>query len=114
MVLARLRRSSRFVAALLLASFLGLSHRASDDACAIDLLQSHDESKHVIGTPDAGAPDHCAVCHSIRTSRRPFGSIAHLGSPIVPGTVVDLPDVPFHRHPALDNRPARAPPAPLT
>lgn len=114
MALARLRRSSRVVAMLVLVSFWGLLHRGGDDVCVADPLQQHDESKHVIGSPDSGTPDHCAVCHSIRTPRRPFGTAVLFLSPVVPGTLVYLPEVPSRRAPALDNLPARAPPVPLT
>jgi mono/diheme cytochrome c family protein len=114
MALARLRRSSRTIALLLLASFWGLSHRAGDDVCAADLLQTHDASKHVIGAPDGGEPQHCAVCHSVRTPRRPFGAVPQLQPPLVLSPLVDLAQAVSHRAPALDNLPARAPPATLT
>lgn len=114
MALARLRRSSRIVVVLVLASFWGLSHRRGDDVCLADLLPPHDESKHVVGAPDDGAPDHCAICHSIRTPRRPFGPAAHVQTPLVQGAVVDPAEAASLRAPALDRLPARAPPVTLT
>jgi len=114
MVLTRLRRSSRAIAVLLLASFWGLTHRAGDDLCAADFVQAHDHSQHVIGAAASGAPDHCAVCHSVRAPRRPLDPAPQLHSPLVLSAVVDLSQAVSHRAPALDNLPARAPPATLT
>jgi hypothetical protein len=113
MVLARLRRSSRLIALLLLTSFWGVSHWAGDDACALGVFEAHDESRHGIRAPDGGEPDHCAICHSLRSPRRSFGPAAHLQRPIVQGPVVDTPEIQFRRAPALENLPARAPPATL-
>ena len=114
MVLAGLRRSSRAIAVLLLASFWGLSHRASDDACVVGAFEAHDESKHVVGAPDGAEPDHCAVCHSVRTPKRPFGPGAHLHAPLVLGALAQPTETASHRAPSLDRIPARAPPSTLT
>lgn len=114
MALIRLRRLSRLIAVMLLASFWGLAHRGSDDACATGVLEAHDESKHVIGEPDGDVADHCAVCHSVRTPRRPFGPAAQLQRPLILTAVVDLFEPAFRRAPALDRIPARAPPATLS
>jgi hypothetical protein len=114
MALARLRRSARVIAVVLLASFWGVSHGASDDACALGVLQAHDESKHVIRAPGGSEPQHCAICHSLRTPRRPIGPIGQLVSTDRYCAVDDLSHVNFRRAPALDNLPARAPPACLT
>jgi hypothetical protein len=112
MVLADLRRSARIVCLLLLASFWGLTHRAGDDPCVAGALQAHDESRHVIGAPGGGDPDHCAICHSIRTPR-PFGFLARFQSSLVRVSDVALSDAAPRRAPALDKAPARAPPATL-
>ena len=114
MVLAGLRRSSRAIAILLLASFWGLSHRASDDACAVGVFEAHDESKHVVGAPGGAEPDHCAVCHSIRSPKRPFGPAAHLSAPLVLGALIHQSETASRRAPSLDRLPARAPPSTLT
>jgi hypothetical protein len=114
MALAWFRLSSRIIALVLLASFWGLSHRGGDDACLKGALQSHDGAQHAIGAPDGGAPDHCAVCHSIRTPKRPAGSAGYLHSALVQGSIVDAPETSSRREPALDKLPARAPPASLT
>ena len=113
MALVRLRRASRTVAVLLLASFWSLSHWAGDDVCTADLLQTHDESKHVIGASVGIAPQHCAVCHSVRTPRRPTGPATHLRSPLAAGPVVDPGLASSGCAPVLENLPARAPPATL-
>ena len=114
MALARLRRTARLVAVILLASFWGLSHGASDDACAIGVLEAHDESKHVIRAPAGSEPDHCAICHSLRTPRRPIGPAVEPGGNDQYCAVDDLYDFTFHRGPSLDSLPARAPPVSLT
>jgi hypothetical protein len=113
MVLVRLRRSARVVALVLLASFWGLLHGDRDDACAFVAFEAHDESTPVVGGPGGGDRDHCVVCHSVRTPRRPLGAVAQLQSPIALGALVDLSDTAAHRAPALDCLPARAPPATL-
>jgi hypothetical protein len=113
MALARLRSSARIFALLLLGSFVGLWHSAADDACLTALVQAHDESKHVVGAPDAGPRDHCAVCHSVRTPRRPFAPPALLQRPAVAGAVVDSLQAASRRDPSLGQLPARAPPASL-
>jgi hypothetical protein len=114
MALARLRHSARLIAFALLASFWGVSHGATDDACVLSVLQAHDESKHVIRAPSGSEPDHCAICHSLRTPRRPIGPIGQLVSNDQPCPVDDLAGDHSRRAPALDNLPARAPPVSLT
>lgn len=114
MALARLRRSARVIALVVLASFWGVSHRASDDACADGVLPAHDESRHVLRAPGGSEPDHCAICHSLRTPRRPIGPIVQLGANDQCCPVDERTDVNFRRAPSLDNLPARAPPASLT
>jgi hypothetical protein len=114
MALARLRRSARLIALLVLASFWGVSHAAVDDSCALGELQAHDESKHAIRAPSGGEPDHCAICHSLRTPRRPLGPIGQLASNDRVSPVDDLAGDHYRRAPALDNLPARAPPVRLT
>ena len=111
---ARRRRSARIVALLVLGSFVGLWHGATDDVCQIGLLQAHDESKHVFVAPeDGGQQDHCAVCHSVRSPRRPLGPAPGLQRPLAAGAVVDSLQPPAHRDPSLGQLPARAPPASL-
>ena len=114
MFLARLRRLSRVVALLLLASFWGLGHRAGDDVCASDVPQAHDESQHAIGAASGVDIQHCAVCHSVRASRGPFGTLDHGRAPLIDGGTVRASEAVGRRAPALDRLPARAPPASLT
>lgn len=113
MVLDQLRRSSRVIAVLLLASFWSLSHRDVDDACTTGVFETHDESAHAFGAARDTTPDHCAVCHAARSPRRSFGPAAQLHAPRVPGTVVANSEAVSRRAPALDRLPARAPPATL-
>ncbi len=114
MLLARLRRSSRVVALLLLMSFWGLGHKAGDDICASDLPQAHDESQHAIGAAGGTAAQHCAICHLVRTPRGPFGSLDNVSIPLLDRGLVVAPEAVARRAPALDRLPARAPPASLT
>lgn len=114
MPLARLRRSSRFVALLLLASFWSLAHRGSDDACLTVVAEAHDESKHVLAAASGSTPEHCAVCHAVRTPRPPLGSAPAVRSPLDYTSVVPAGNRTSLRSPALEQRPARAPPASLT
>lgn len=104
----------RLVALLVLASFWTLGHPASDDACATGVFPAHDESQHAIGAADEAAPDHCAVCHSVRSPRRPFDAAGRLSSPLVAGGVVDPSAADPHRSPARAGLPARAPPVSLS
>jgi hypothetical protein len=111
MVLARLRRSSRVVAALVLASFWALSHPASDDPCVVGPLEAHDESKHVMGAAADAEPNHCVVCHSLRTAKRPFGPAPYLQVPPVAAVIVDAAAARRLGSPEPGRIPARAPPA---
>ena len=105
--------ASRLVALLVLASFWGLFHPASDDACAIGALPAHDEAQQAMGATADAVPTHCAVCHSIRSPRR-FDSAAQLPTPLAASVVVDpagsTPPLPAVR----TNVPARAPPDTLS
>ena len=114
MRLAWLRRSSRAVAVfLLLTSLWQLPHRAQDDEiCAPGAAEHHDESKHVFTTADALThPDHCAICHWLRSLNPVFSSGAAVAVPLVPGgrlASAGTRDVADSRG---DRLPARAPPA---
>jgi hypothetical protein len=114
MSLARRRRSSRFVAALLLVvSAFGLPHRAqSDDVCVPFGVEEHDESNHVFtGVTTAEHPQHCAVCHWLRWMKPVFSSSAVSAVQRDAGAdVVSFADTSL-RDPASDHIPARAPPA---
>ena len=113
MSLARLRRSSRIVAAvLLLVSAVGLPHRLqADDICVPPGLEEHDESKHVF-TPatDADHQRHCAVCHWLRWMKPVFSpSAVSAAQQDSSSDLVQLAATSF-RDPASDQLPARAPP----
>jgi hypothetical protein len=108
-----LQRSSRIVAALLLlATMWQMPHRWQDDDACAPVAESHDESKHVYTTPEAGPhAEHCAVCHWTRLLKPVFGSTAEATT--ASGGRSDL--LPFAaetvRDPASDRLPPRAPPA---
>lgn len=114
MSLGRLRRSSRFVAALLLlVSALGLPHRSrADDNCQPFAIEEHDESKHVFkAVATTSHADHCAICHWTRwlkpdLSTRTFAApVGDAGAELTASTWL-LP-----RNPSSDHLPSRAPPA---
>lgn len=114
MPLARLRRSARLVAMLLLASFWSVAHRGSDDACLTVVAEAHDESKHAMTGASGSAPEHCAVCHAVRTLRPPLGPAPAVRAPLDYALVLPVGVLSSHRSPALDQLPARSPPASLT
>jgi hypothetical protein len=112
MVLRALRSSSRAIVVVLIASFWGVLHRDASDPCGAGNVESHDESRHALeAASKSSEPDHCAVCHSVRSPRRPFGPAVHGRAPLVTWAVVDAPETAARRAPALDRIPARAPPA---
>src|SRR5688500_11517296 len=114
MSLAWLRRSARAVAAvLLLVSMWQLPHRAEDDAmCVPAAAEAHDESKHVFtSVADASHPEHCAVCHWLR-SLNPVIRTRSLNP--VPAECASGPWMLVSRSlrdPGGDRIPARAPPS---
>jgi len=117
MSLARLRRSSRIVAAVLLVvSAFGLPHRAqSDDVCVPLGVQEHDESKHVVtGVDTAEHQQHCAVCHWLRWFKPVFSTtVAPAYGQSAGADFVSLSEA-FRRAPATDQIPPRAPPSTLS
>lgn len=108
-----LRGSSRTVAViLLLASMWQLPHRSQDDEICAPAAEVHDESRHVVTSPDELAhPDHCAVCHWVRWMKPVFTAgpaiVAHQGA----GSDLAPVSPALRRDPASERRPARAPPA---
>jgi hypothetical protein len=111
----RHRRVARVVAALLLfGAMRGLAHPALDDtACAPAALEHHDESKHAIGAAVADEHQHCAICHWSRTVRSPLGTAAAFLAPQSAASLLPQLSAGVRRALALDNLPARAPPAAL-
>ena len=112
MLLARLRRSARGLAILLLlASTPAWPHLDQDDlACAPVAADRHDESKHAIDGWVASTHTHCAICHWARTLRRPAAP-AQVQAPLLVGATLAGRTTLSRRPPALDQLPARAPPA---
>lgn len=63
--------------ASMVASSLGLHYAAERDVACSPVLVAHDASAHSIGTganPDTAAPEHCFLCHSLRTFHPAFDS----------------------------------------
>ena len=113
MALAWLRRSSRAVAALvLLVSMWQLPHRAVDDEiCAPGGSEAHDESKHVFtGVSETDHPDHCAVCHWLRSIDPGHGQRSLTAVPLATDTRFFALVSGSLRAPDSSRLPARAPP----
>ena len=114
MPLAWLRRSSRFVAAVILMSSLWqLPHRAQDDEICVPAgAEHHDESKHVVTAPTSAAhTDHCAVCHWVRWMKPVFTAMPSTAVPRRPGSLLASNAASSWRDPSGDRLPARAPPS---
>ena len=109
---SRIRRSSRVVAAWLLAvSLLGLVHRpAADDLCLPYAGEEHDASRHAFTAATTPAHDHCAICHWQRFLRPTFNAVL-LWTPVVcAGTRVQFADGLSPAGSLAAPLPARAPP----
>jgi hypothetical protein len=113
MAVRALRRWSRVVAALLvLASIAGLPHFGPDDpACAPVEGGRHHETDHGLRAGGQVDDDHCAVCHWTRTLRSPIGASGKWALQVAARSRADAGTTHPRLAPALDNRPARAPPA---
>lgn len=112
MSLARLRRSSRFVAALLLlVSVCGLPHRSEGDDVCLPAVEEHDQSNHVYTAIAAAEhPQHCAICHWLRWMKPVFSSSVIAAAHIDQGTDLATSTALSLRDPGSDQLPARAPP----
>ena len=114
MSLVRIRRSSRVIAAILLAaSMLQFPHPSLDDeACTRSRAEAHDESKHVFTSATSPShPDHCAICHWTRWVKpvfaaRPAETLDRGGSGELAASNARV-----FRDPSADRLPPRAPPA---
>jgi hypothetical protein len=116
MSLGRRRRSTRFLAAmLLLATMWQLPHRSADDEVCLPASEAHDESKHVFTVETgSGHADHCAVCHWMRLLKPDLS--VRTAAVHVDGAGDDLSGsgAVVHRDPASENLPPRAPPSAVT
>lgn len=112
MSFAGLRRSSRLIAVIVLfVSMWQLPHRSQDDEICAPAAEAHDESRHIVTSPEPGHPDHCAVCHWVRWMKPMFAA-----TPAIAGNRGGSSDVAplsaaLLRDPSSDRRPARAPPS---
>ena len=113
MSLGRLRRSTRFVAAiLLLASMWQFPHRSADDAICLPSSEAHDESKHIF-TADVGGghAGHCAICHWTRLLKPDLSVRTAAVHVDVAGSDLIAAHSFARRDPSTENLPSRAPPA---
>ena len=113
MSFAGLRRSSRLIAVIILfASLWQLPHRSQDDEICAPAAEAHDESRHIVTSPDEPAhPDHCAVCHWVRWMKPLFAAAPALTGNQGGGSDVAPVSAALQRDPSFDRRPARAPPS---
>ena len=113
-----MRRWSRVIAVVLLMTAVPATpHFAQDDfACDLAALASaeHDESKHGFrAAGDAAERDHCALCHWSRSLRSPLTPLGVTVTPAAPAAAEHGVVAALLLSPALENLPARAPPAVL-
>jgi hypothetical protein len=87
-------------------------HAADDQLCAsVAVGPGGNDALRV--RPDAGAdqPHHCVICHSIRSYRTSLSDCGPIAVPLTAEHSVPLSVIGWHREPAFDRVPARAPPA---
>jgi len=115
MGLPSLRRSSRLLAAVLLAiTVWGLGHKPfAVDVCLPDGPEHHDPSKHAITAAVDPQHEHCAICHWHRFLRPSFAQ-ASIDVPLLRpcAEVLGTTGAPT-RAGAAGLLAARAPPTPL-
>jgi hypothetical protein len=91
---------------------LAVPHPADNDALCVDFGWSSDPRSDRVGP--AGSiqpPEHCAVCHTLRSYRTALADIGRAGVVLTCGRAIDDMIARSHRAPAFDRLPARAPPA---
>ena len=90
---------------------LALPHAGDDDALCIAWS---DAAGATTGRLDAAstqqAPDHCAICHSVRTFRNSVAQGGFVPLGLSPGDLLAAPEHSVHLASALVRLPARAPP----
>jgi hypothetical protein len=109
----RSRLRSPWLAGLLLLVWLTplfAPHSGGDDQLCAPLSAGEDTLRV---RPDAGAeqPHHCVICHSIRSYRSVLSDCGPAGVTLTAEHAVPASMVGWHREPAFDRAPARAPPA---
>jgi hypothetical protein len=108
----RSRLRSPWLAGLLLAVWLVpffVPHAGDDQLCAS--VGVGEDALRV--RPDAGAeqPHHCVICHSIRSYRTALSDCGPVSVTLTAEHSVPVSVIGWHREPAFDRVPARAPPA---
>ena len=111
--LQRYRSFARVVAlALLLAAPASLQHGGKDDLACAPFGEARSDVDALHGSP-SDAPDHCLVCHWMRSLRSPFATPPRLDSTLAAAARIDIPPAVAAHAPALARIPARAPPVSL-
>ena len=114
-IFRRSARISRCVAALLLSAGwvapLAVPHSVEDDrTCLVVARASDDKVSRITAPADIERPEHCAVCHALRS----FGNARVVKSRIAFHATLERfvspADELCRRPPVFDRRPARAPP----
>jgi hypothetical protein len=108
----RSRLRSPWLAGLLLVVWLVpffVPHPADDPLCASAPVGEDALSVR----PDAGAeqPHHCVICHSIRSFRTALSDCGPVSVTLTAEHSISDSVIGWHREPAFDRVPARAPPA---
>jgi hypothetical protein len=113
--LKRHRLCSRWLAAVLLLVWLtplAVPHAADDDLLCAPLNASPDApARWTTAGGDERQSHHCVICHSIRSFRTALSDCGPAAVTLTAEHGVDASADAFHRLPALDRLPARAPPA---
>jgi hypothetical protein len=110
----RRRELTQWLAALLLCSWLAplaVPHTASDDELCIVVVGGSAASATWTASSDADQPHHCVICHSIRSYRTALADCGPAASTLTLQHTCDAQIDVWHRAPAFDRLPARAPPA---
>lgn len=108
------RRVTRAIAVwLLLVGPSEFQHVGQDDFACAPAGLGESAADRTIGAPRSDTAEHCLVCHWTRSLRSPSATVTRVTSTFVAGDAVEPRQAVPHRAPALDQSPARAPPATL-
>jgi hypothetical protein len=103
------------MAALVLLAWLAplvAPHAAGDDPFCAPLASGDESASLRAAADDPHQPsDHCVICHTARSHRTALSNLGSCPVALVAGLELAPVAAGWHRTPALDSLPARAPPA---
>jgi hypothetical protein len=105
---------ARWLASLLVVCWLAplaAPHAADDDLLCVPLPGASGAAAALTAASDADRPHHCVICHNLRSHRSAFIDCGAAGLSLAPEHAVSALLGSWHRAPAFDRLPARAPPA---